>query len=560
MWGLRSIVTGAVFVTAVGTAVAAHAQSPAAVTANPVARENALPGVRDWNPPQAPTGSVDGYTSEVSVLPGGHVDLHVSTSPAARYRVVVFRLGWYGGTGRRQLACLPSCGGDEQGVARSTSGFDTSTGYLNAGWPVTDTIDVSPAWVSGYYVADLLLTSGPNAGSVRWVPFVVREPRSQHSAILVQAAVNTWQAYNRWGGMSLYKGPSGGNCKGICTHVSFDRPYATKTQNLWDYEVPLVHFLEEHGYDVSYTTDVDTDSNPQELLGHRLVIVAGHDEYWTKTMRDAFDRARALGTNLAFLGADIGYWQMRYEDNRRTIVEYRSPSLDPEPDPALKTMRFRALTPPRPECRLEGVQYAEGGGRAESIGGPYDYSVNAAALDDPWFTGTGFTPTSTLTGLVGYEWDQIVPDCRRAQPTVLFQYQGPPTGADAVRFTATSGARVFSAGTLNFTHGLDDYGTRPTGDHRLERFMSNALADLLRPAPPTALLITRQSAHTARIRVRRHADPRVTAALVYRGRALVCVTRTFTCVDHHPGATQTYTAVLRDRWDTSTSIAGPVSH
>src|SRR5262249_30910163 len=149
---------------------------------------------------------------------------------------------------------------------------------------------------------------------------------------------NTWQAYNDWGGYSLYKGPTGSSCKGVCTRVSFDRPYDPHTPNLWEYELPLVHFLEETGEEVSYTTDVDTDRDPAERLGHRLVIVAGHSEYWTTTMRDGFDAARAAGTNLAFTGANDGYWQMRYADDRRTIVEYRLRNLDPEPDPALKTV------------------------------------------------------------------------------------------------------------------------------------------------------------------------------------------------------------------------------
>src|SRR5581483_3894666 len=273
--------------------------------------------------------------------------------PAARYRVEVYRLGWYGGSGGRLVACTPSCDGDEAGSAQP-EGTPGADGYLDAGWPVTDSISVPSSWVSGYFLAVLRLTTGTSAGTAGWVPFVVRAPASQQSRILVQAAVNTWQAYNRWGGTSLYKNLDGDSCKGVCTRISFNRPYDPETQNLWQYELPLVHFLEESGYDVSYTTDVDTDRDPAELLRHRLVIVAGHDEYWTKGMRDAFDKARALGTNLAFLGANTGYWQMRYASNRRTIVEYRLAKLDPERNPALKTVQFRKLVPPRPECELEG--------------------------------------------------------------------------------------------------------------------------------------------------------------------------------------------------------------
>jgi hypothetical protein len=365
--------------------------------------------------------------------------------------------------------------------------------------------------------------------------------------------------------MSLYKNPSGGNCTGICTHVSFNRPYDPTTQNLWDYELPLLHFLEQRGYDVSYTTDVDTDRDPGELLRHRLVIVAGHDEYWTKAMRDGFEQAQALGTNLAFLGANIGHWQIRYASDRRTIIEYRQKGLDPEPDPALKTDRFRSLIPPRPECELEGVEsYRDEQTGAFSIGGPYDYSINPAALNDPWFAGSGFTATSRLLGLVGYEWDKVVPGCRTPAPTVLFQYRGPPVAADAVRYTASSGARVFSAGSLNFTHGLDDFTphttAKPPGDPRLERFMQNALADLQRPAPPTSVQTTALGPHATMIRIKRHPDPRVTAVLVYRGRRLLCTSLRHTCTDHRPPPTPTpYTVVLRDHWATSTPALSPTS-
>ena len=49
-------------------------------------------------------------------MPGDSVSLHVSTAQGASYRVLVYRLGWYGGLGARQVACLPSCGGAEVGV------------------------------------------------------------------------------------------------------------------------------------------------------------------------------------------------------------------------------------------------------------------------------------------------------------------------------------------------------------------------------------------------------------------------------------------------------------
>jgi hypothetical protein len=571
-----SLAAGLLVLSGLGVGLAANTRASAArarAGANPIQRENALPGAVDWRLPRAAKGAVEGYASQVSVAPGEVLDLHVATAPAARYRVEVYRIGWYGGSGARRLACLPSCATDEAGTARPVPAFDPSTGYLNAGWPVTDRVAVGRSWTSGYYLAELVLTDGPDAGRGSWVPFLVREPPSLRSDIIVQAPVNTWQAYNDWGGRSLYF-----NYNGVGdNHVSFDRPYDETSMKTADgpatdnanrpqvSEFPLVRFLERNGYDVSYTTDVDTDANPGELLRHRLVVVAGHDEYWTKGIRDAFERARDLGTNLAFLGANIGFWQMRYEDDRRTVVEYRNAGPDPETDPALKTVLFRELTPPRPECELLGVEgIVEPGNQSIGI---RDLAVNPSALADPWFARSGFTPTTVLPRLVGYEWDLITPGCRTPPLTDLFHTDGSP-GYDGVRYTAPSGARVFSAGSLRFSWGLDD--STGSGSPQLQQFMRNALDDLTRPAPPRTVRASRSS-KGVRIVVTRPPDARPRELLVYahagrrpflpttRGARLVCVTRATRCTDVRArrGRTIRYAAVLRDRWRSSIPVLYP---
>ena len=88
------------------------------------------------------------------------------------------------------------------------------------------------------------------------------------------------------------------------------------------------------------------------------------------------------------MGANDGYWQARYADaTDRTLIEYRSATLDPDPDPTQKTVQFRALNPPRPECRLEGEQDLAG----LSISPPNpSYSVVPSGLTNTWFVGTGF--------------------------------------------------------------------------------------------------------------------------------------------------------------------------
>jgi hypothetical protein len=550
------------------------AAAPVARGANPIQAENALPGSPEWTIGEVRPPAIEGYASEVSVLAGETVHLHVSTSPAERYRVQVYRLGWYGGAGARLVACLPGCGADEAGAAEPVPGPDPATGEVRAGWPVTDTLTVGAEWTTGYYVARLVLTTGRSAGRSQTIFLVVRDPPSRRSAIVVQVPVNTWQAYNNWGGKSLYGLNSTGGI--AANRVSFDRPYAPLNQSPFVWEIQLVRFLEREGYDVSYQTDVDTSRDPASLLRHRLAIVAGHDEYWTKEMRDAFDAARDSGTNLAFTGANDGYWQVRYEDGERTLVGYKS-QADPIADPALKTVLFRELVPPRFECALEGVQHQ--GGMRTSRDGPVDYAVDPAALGAPWFAGTGFEATSVLADLVGREWDSIpsyLPEaCVHPGLTVYFHHEGPPANADAVGYVAPSGARVFAAGSLQFSWGLDDFGLTSMGhaqpaDPRLQQFVRNMLADMTRPAAPLALEARLRRRRRVRVVVRTAPDPRVQAVLVLRhagpdpfspadpGVETVCRIVTGTCLDRLPGrGTFRYAAVAVDEWGTSAPVLGP---
>jgi hypothetical protein len=546
--------------------VFAAASLVSAAPPNPIQTENAQQGAdpSSWVEPAVPPTSVEGYASETSVAPGERVHLHVSTVDGYRYRVEIYRLGWYGGSGARLLACIPDCGGDEPGHDFGP-GTVTPNGVRRADWPVTDTVSVPSTWVTGYYYALLRVTSdGDDTGARGYVPFIVREPSTHHSQILVQVAVNTWQAYNPWGGKSLY--PSNSTDLAPAQRVSFDRPLAYTAQGPFDWEYNMVRFLEHEGYDVSYQTDLDTDLHPESLLQHRLVMVIGHDEYWTKRIRDAFDAARDAGTNLAFTVSNDGYWQIRYEDGGRTIVGYKDSAPDPEPNPALKTIRFRSLNPPRPECALVGVMHYR---IREHQTGPVDYTVTQAAASDPWFAGTGFKPGDVVQDVVNNEWDALPespePGCNQPGLVRLFHYEGPPQNADAVRYTAPSGARVFAGGAQQLSWTLDTFRLNQHGrtlppDLRMQQFIRNALADLTRPAAPAAVTVS-LVARTATIRVRRHVDPRVQRVDVYRhagsaafapgdpGAVRVCRTTGRPCVQRRlfPG-TYRFAAVAVDEW------------
>jgi hypothetical protein len=406
--------------------------------------------------------------------------------------VEIVRLGWYGGSGGRRLTCLvgssldPSCAKDEPGEKQPAPPAPSpATGEVDAGWRVTDRLQIPTDWISGYYLAILKVTAGADAGQTGFVPFIVQAPPGDRSTILVQVPTNTWQAYNTWGGRDLYTTPK-------AIKVSFNRPYQHRHLFRWEY--PLVRFLERSGYDVTYATDDDVDRDPAILLDHRLDIAAGHGEYWTTAERDGWQAARAHGVNLAFMGANAGYWQVRYEDGDRTMVSYKSPQ-DPEPDPALKTREFRNLEPPRPECQLLGEQ----SGQEDSETGAYfDYNVTGAGARDPWLRGTGLKPGSAIPGVVGFELDRVRPHCRTLPLTVLFRFGKPRPGeaplvADAVKYRACSGSEVFDAGSMFFAWGLDgwrdpeysppSWPPPPPPSSALQQVMSNAIADLVVPHP-----------------------------------------------------------------------------
>jgi hypothetical protein len=481
----RAVLSAAACALILGGASARAAPPP-----NAIQVENARPGTTAWQVPGG--GDIAVYASQITVGPGDELDLHVST--AYRYRILVFRLGWYGGTGARLVACLPGCATDEPGHAQ---GPPVGSQPIRAPWPVTVSVVVESDWTSGYYLIEALSTSGPKTGRAATTFVIVHEPGSvRPSDILVQVPVNTWEAYNAWGGKSLYDDYNPPRAYA----VSFDRPFGYLAQSPMWWEIQLVRFLEREGDDVSYQTDVDTDIDGTTLLRHRLVIVAGHDEYWSGAMRDAFEAALAEGTNLAFIGSNDGYWQVKYDNGDRTIVSAKSLS-DPEPVLANKTAMFREIG--RPECQLMGVQHTV----LRLVQKSLDYTVTPQGAADPWLAGTGLNAGDTIVDVVGREHDALNPypqSCVHAGLTVLFHYDGlgVDQDADAVRYTAPSGARVFASGAQQFAWALDDWRsdgslfTQPPVDQgrgtpvdpRLQQFMRNALDDLTRPAAPAQLV------------------------------------------------------------------------
>ena len=169
-------------------------------------------------------------------------------------------------------------------------------------------------WPEGNYL--MHLSAG---GRGRYVPMTVRSETTAGRLVLV-GAVASHQAYNQWGGYSLYKGKDGS----LATRahaVSFDRPYdGDGAPKFNSHEAGPVRLAESLGLDLAYVTSWDLHSEPGLLTGARGVVSLGHDEYWTVPMRRAVETARDAGTNVAFLGANTCYWRVRFDKGGRLLT------------------------------------------------------------------------------------------------------------------------------------------------------------------------------------------------------------------------------------------------
>jgi hypothetical protein len=407
-----------------------------------VVAENRRLGTRGWRiADPGPPDAIQGWADRVSVAQGGRVRLYVSTR-AGRFRVEAYRMGWYGGLGGRLVWRSPPLPGRRQSPPTRTPGTDMVATH----WRPSLTVPVTSGWPPGDYLLKLVAPTGQ-----RYVPLTVRDDTS-HAPLVILNAVTTWQAYNRWGGRSLYVGPDG-RLETRSRVVSFDRPYGAE-QGAGDFlgnEFPLVRLAESLGLDVTYWTDVDLHQHPQRLLAHHGLISLGHDEYWSTRMRRGAEAARARGVNLAFLGANAVFRHIRLEPSPtgpdRQEVNYKPWSAGDDPawrtDPSEVTTDWRQPPLDDPESRLLGAEYDCNPTRAPGV---------VVAAGSWLLAGTGVRAGTRLPDLIGDEYDRLRPTAPHPPGVRLLLHspvrcRGQASFADATWYTAASGAGVFDAGT-----------------------------------------------------------------------------------------------------------------
>jgi len=441
-----------------------------------LALENSAPGDSTWNRFLATSSltEVAAYLSASSVAPGDTVSFF-GISQDSTLAITVFRIGWYSGTRARRVLDLGTVS-----VPYSAPCTAPVPGPSECVWPAVARIPIASDAVPGVYV----VRYEDRRGAGRVVPLVVKA--REQASIVVVLSFNTYQAYNSWGGASLYLLP---DATAQAPMVSFLRPYTDYTmhRHFLLTDLPLVSFLEKWLYPAFYVADVDFDGDDQLGAGSRLVIFSGHGEYWTSRMRDHAERLRGVGVGLAFFGANDVYWQVRYAGTAdgyagRLVVCYKS-TADPDiGNPALATVRFRDPEIGRPENALIGVMHAESTNVV-----PYIPLV-VGSTNSTLFLGTGFAPGDKTTAIGGWEGDKIFDNgFTPGNPSVLFQtsYQpaqqsGVTDTMDATFYMHSSGAGVFAAGTIGWSWALAEPGPSTAGDVRVQQFTRNLLNWYLR--------------------------------------------------------------------------------
>ncbi len=463
-----------------------------------VATENRAPGSTGWRlaPRRSSTGRVEGYVSEQDVRPGERETLYVNAPGARRVRVALYRMGWYGGRGGR----LVLRSGPLRVVRQPPCRHRGQTGLTECRWRPTLGFRIPSAWASGVYVAKL----GTDRGAERECLFVLEA--AHPGALVAQISTATYEAYNDWGGDSLYPGAlpvrATGTRQGV--EVSYDRPYDTSTGagQFFTRDVALVRYLERSGYPVTYTTNTAADLRGAELGRARALLDVGHSEYWSDAGRRAFSRALDAGVSLVFLSSDTLAWRVRFAPATAASSEAGRPDhriVAYKEHAALDPVRSRPSGAfPGLGAGLTGSAYHDCITARLSRGtGPPVYAYSswspAPALRPAWlFRGTGFTPGATVPGIVGYELDEASPAAPARIRTVgggtAPCLSGRRGRAISTLYRARSGALVFASGTLGWQLGLSPVPeTSPdaprTADRRLVRMTDNLLRRVLAGHP-----------------------------------------------------------------------------
>ncbi len=300
-----------------------------------------------------------GYTDRFTYRPRDTVGLHVSTTAdhwdleigrdGADYEVVLTEVGLVG--------------------KHCDTPRDCSA--VGCGWPVAYEFTVPEGWRPGAYLITMRAERHNEKVEEHHLIIVRPERGVRTGPVMLFCATGTWVAYNCWGGSNAYEGITGPDGNRFSPVLSTERPwtrgfcklpegaprslpevspqpggmvrypymewaysygYSKKYASAgWaSYERHFARWAEAAGFHFDIATLHDLDAEPELLDGYRCAVFVGHDEYWSRPMRESVDHwIEAGGCAARFAGNFI--WQVRIEDagRRQVCHKYFATSDDP---------------------------------------------------------------------------------------------------------------------------------------------------------------------------------------------------------------------------------------
>jgi len=518
---------------------------------NAIVQENKQSGSGDWWLPleqeQRASGAASwvlGFATQTSVAPGGRLEFKVDNAQS-EFSLRIYRLGYYGGLGARLVGegVRPKEAGVKQEACLEVQPrtIDCSNWNSAAAW------DVPSDAVSGVYVG-IPFIDKEIKGS--YMPFVVRpslQTLRAGSGLLFKTSDLTWVAYNMYGGWNVYTRTSDSlrSVKSRARTVSYNRPLTLRfnltrggkhQNNLFGSEYAAIRWLEKHGYDVTYASCADMElyhtqglfspstknnsSSSSSSKIFRALLSVGHDEYWTSSMRSAFEDGRNAGIHLVFWSGNEVFWRVRWGDAAKRIVVAKKETLDrgvvddktvdkgqkEEWTGTFGDPRY-ALSSTQAQNSLTGQLFGVNGLRHDELTVSRPEEARLRFWRNTTVQATG--RHETARGILGYEWDVFADDCARPPGLVGLssttktihrqllqdfgsQYNG--SGEATHRLTLyrhpASGALVFGAGTVQWAWALSPWHDAESGvsvppDVALQQASVNILADMgVHPSTP----------------------------------------------------------------------------
>jgi hypothetical protein len=463
-----------------------------------IREENKKPGTTDWQltyvraDPASESGwgkwgvrssVIEGYASRTSVRPGETIDFFVSTRPAGRVVLDLYRLGYYQGKGGRHVLRL----GPFAAKPQATPGVGKDR-LRECAWEKTATLEIPKDWISGVYLGKL---SSSAHRYQSYVIFIVRDDRN--ADFLFQCSDNTWQAYNAWPDrFSLYHNDrKDGKVLVSGVRVSRDRPFGRYIQvvdaplsqgsgELLLWEFPLAFWMEENGYDVTYCSNVDVHADPKCLLRAKGFLSVGHDEYWSREQFDHVQAAVKAGVNVAFLSGNTCCFVTPLTPSSGGVpyrVLERKGRYGGIRDKERKYMADLPIEAPN-EATLIGAQ------TVSPFNGSGDW---ICTRPDHWlFKGTGMKKGDGIPGLVGWEFHgepAMIPGLEVVAEGKTYTSNDAESHYTATVYPGPKGNVVFNASTIFWAQGLSSpaghvppiaHHGRPHGpDERVRRITRN---------------------------------------------------------------------------------------